>query len=378
MSLSGYDFSEAVGYHYGRFPPKTLDYKRLMPSLAAASAALARYDALLRTLHSSEVLLAPLRRREAVISSRIEGTVATLDEILKFEAEDEGEAHGEDDLKYRRDILEVFSYSRAMGHAQRLMSEGLPLSGRLLREAHSRLLFFGRGADKQPGNFKIEQNYVVDQPKRKVLFVPAGMEDFDQRIEDFEEYMNRNGDVPLLQTAIAHAEFESLHPFKDGNRRLGRMLITLMLWDKGLITAPYFYVSGCIEQSKDDYISRLRAISADDDWTSWCEFFFNVIEMQAEESAQTAAGIRELYEQMKEVFRETTGSQWSINALDYVFSKPVFRLSAFAAQSGIPRQTAYRIASTLAENELLSMIEAAAGRRSAIYAFEPLLSLARA
>lgn len=292
MSAQGYDFADAVEYHYGGFPPRNLDYERLAPALTEATAALARYDAFLKTLHSSEVLLAPLRRREAVISSRIEGTIATLDEVLKYEAE---QSDDDDSLKYRHEVLEVFSYSRALNHAQRLMSEGLPLSARLLRQTHSRLLFFGRGADKQPGTFKTDQNYVVDQENKKILFVPAGISEFERHFTRFEEYMNEDELVPLVRTAISHAEFESLHPFKDGNGRLGRMLITLMLWNKGLIAEPHFYVSGCIERHRDEYIRRLRAISADGQWTEWCEFFFNVIKEQAEENSEIATEIRNLY-----------------------------------------------------------------------------------
>lgn len=369
---------EAVPYHYGKFPPNNLDFARLAPSLARASAALAKYDALLNTLHNSEVLLAPLRRREAVISSRIEGTVATLDEILKYEADEVDETESPDDAtNYRREVLEVFSYARAMNHAQKLMREGLPISGRLLKNTHGRLLIFGRGADKQPGEFKTDQNYIVDPNRRKILFVPVDMKNFNEAIKNFENYVNEDSPLPILQTAIAHAEFESIHPFKDGNGRLGRILITLMLWDKGLISAPHFYISGSIENQKDQYLDLLRAVSQNDAWTEWCEFFFDLISQQAFENVEIANRIRSLYEKMKDAFRSATASQWSITALDFVFSTPVFRNSRFTSSSGIPKQTAHRITSALQESGLLTVIEPAAGRRSALYAFEPLLSIAR-
>lgn len=371
------DLSDAVAYHYGKFPPKSLDYERMTPSIAAASAALAKYDALLKTLHSSELLLAPLRRREAIISSRIEGTVATLDEILKYEAEEHPE--GISDSIYRREVLEVYSYTRAMNHAQRLIKEGLPLSSRLLRNAHSYLLLFGRGADKRPGEFKIEQNYVVDAAKKKVLFIPTDIEHFQDVMKRLEEYMNtENKHIPILQTAISHAEFESIHPFRDGNGRLGRMLITLMLWTTDLISAPHFYISGCVERHKDEYVNRLRNVSKSDEWTDWCIFFCNLITEQSVENCSIADSIRTLYENMKEVFRKVTASQWSISALDFIFSKPVFRNSVFTAQSGIPKQTAHRITSALVEERLLTVVEKASGRRAALYAFEPLLAITRA
>lgn len=376
MAAFDLDLSEAAIYHYGQFPPTSLDFEKLMPSVASASAALAKYDALLQTLHSSELLLAPLRRREAVISSRIEGTIATLDEILEYEAGDTFE--GEEPSETRREVLEVFSYTRAMNYAQKLMTDGLPLSGRLMREAHGRLLFFGRGADKHPGAFKNEQNFVVDGARRKVLFVPVDMENFDAAITAFENYVNGNQHIPLLQTAIAHAEFESIHPFRDGNGRLGRMLITLMLWDKKIIADPHFYISGCIERHRDEYVDRLRRVSEAAEWTEWCAFFLDLIIEQAEENCEIANSIHSLYEEMKEVFRETTGSQWAIHALDFVFSKPIFRNSVFTSQSGIPKQTAHRIANALASAGLLKTVEHASGRRSAMYTFEPLLSITRA
>lgn len=378
MTGREYDMREAVPYHYGKFPPHNLDFARLAPSLARASAALAKYDALLNTLHNSEVLLAPLRRREAVISSRIEGTVATLDEILKYEADEVDETESPDDeTNYRREVLEVFSYARAMNHAQKLMREGLPLSGRLLKNTHGRLLIFGRGADKQPGEFKTDQNYIVDPTRNKILFIPVDMKNLNEAIKNFENYINEDNPLPILQTAIAHAEFESIHPFKDGNGRLGRILITLMLWDKGLISAPYFYISGSIENQKDQYLDLLRAVSQNDAWTEWCEFFLDLISQQAAENVEIANRIRSLYEKMKDTFRIVTSSQWSITALDFVFSTPVFRNSRFTSSSGIPKQTAHRITSALQESGLLTVIEPAAGRRSALYAFEPLLSIAR-
>jgi Fic family protein len=370
------DFTGATNYHYDKFPPRSLDFAVLAPSLSRASAALARYDALLRTLHSSEVMLAPLRRREAVISSRIEGTIATLEEVLRYEAEEEDDAA--EGSTHRGEVLEVFSYSRAMSQAQRAMKDGLPLSGRLLKQAHSRLLFFGRGADKRPGDFKTDQNYIVDHGRKKVLFVPVSAEALPNYFAAFEQFMNEDHPIPLLQVALSHAEFESLHPFRDGNGRLGRMLITLMLWNKGLIAAPHFYVSGCIEKERDGYIDSLRAISVNNAWTEWCAFFFHIIEEQAKENIAIAESIRNLYEEMKGRFRAVTASQWSINALDFIFAKPIFRNSAFTSQSGIPRQTAHRITSVLAQNGLLSVVEPASGRRPALYAFDPLLDLARA
>ncbi len=373
-----YDISEAVPYHYGKFPPKSLNYEYLTPALTEAVASVAKYDALLDTVHNSDVLLAPLRRREAVISSRIEGTIATLEEVLRYEASEDTENGKEPDQPARQEVLEVFSYHRALNHAQKLIENGLPISSRLLREAHSRLLFFGRGADKTPGRFKTDQNYIVDKKNKKILFVPISVDKLEDGISKLEQYINDEKNIPLIQTAISHAEFESLHPFKDGNGRLGRMLITLMMWNRRTISAPHFYISDSIETRRDEYIDQLRKVSEEDSWTEWCIFFFEIIKKQAEENISIANSIRALYEDMKEEFRDQTGSQWSINALDFVFSQPVFRNSSFVKRSGIPTGTAHRIVKTLSDGGLLTIVEESSGRRPATYAFEPLLRLASA
>jgi Fic family protein len=373
--LADYIFDQAVNYHYGKFPPLKLDSAALLQPLTKASAALARYDATLANLPNKDLFLAPLRRQEAVISSRIEGTIASLDEVLKFEAEEEREAGR---AMPRAEVLEVSSYIRALAHAQKLMDEGLPLCGRLMREAHSQLLFTGRGADKQPGQFKTEQNYVVDRARKKVLFVPISADKLAGGMAELEKFVNDESVEPLLQTAIAHVEFEALHPFKDGNGRLGRMLLTLSLWSRGLIGVPHFYVSSTIEERRDEYLDRLRLVSADDQWTEWCIFFLAVVEKQAFANLETAEKIRTLYEDMKERFRRELASQWSVTALDFIFGKPVFQNSTFTLHAGIPRPTAARFAKILSEKGLLTTIEPAAGRRPAIYAFEPLLQIVRA
>ncbi len=379
-SISGFSFDEAIPYHVNAFPPKSLDYARIINRLGTASSALARYDTRLEGLHNKELLLAPLRNTEAVVSSRMEGTVATLDEVLKIQADaddagDEDTGHGD---RYRTEAIEVYSYTRAMKHAQKLITDGLPICSRVIREAHSRLLFFGRGADKTPGHFKSDQNYVVDQRARKVLFVPISHVKLESGVATLEKYLNDDTVDPLIQTAIAHVEFEALHPFKDGNGRLGRMLIPLNLWQKGKIHAPHFYVSGALEARREEYLDRLRAVSAEDAWTEWVVFFLEAMEEQAYINIAITDRIAALYEDMKEHFRETLSSQWSPVALDYVFGKPVFWNSNFTSTSGIPAQTAHRLSRLLVDSGLLTVVEPASGRRAALLSFQPLLEIVRA
>lgn len=375
--IQGYDASDAVEYHYHCFPPKDIDYQRLARPLTAATSALARYDAKLETLHNKELLLAPLRNAEAVVSSRIEGTIATLDEILKIQADDEDDG-GDDHSAYRQEAIEVYSYTRAVKYAQQTIERGiLPISSRLIREAHSRLLFFGRGADKTPGQFKREQNYVADKRNKKILFIPVSVEALDTGFADLERYIHDESVEPLIQTAVMHAEFEALHPFKDGNGRLGRMLIPLNLWQRGIIHAPHLYVSAAIEERREEYVDRLRDVSASGDWNDWIAFFLEILERQAVLNMQITDQIGLLYAEMQARFREILNSQWAPLAVDYVFGKPVFRNSAFTAAAGIPSQTAHRITRQLVESGILTVVEQASGRRAALLSFQPLLEIVR-
>lgn len=370
------DLGQAVHYHLGRFPPVALDYRRLMPGLLGATAALARYDQMLRGLHNSELFLAPLRGQEAVVSSRMEGTISTLDEILQMEAE-----YGEDDAgaarEFLSDAVETVLYRRALNTAQARLEQGQMLSESLLKSLHHQLLSLGRGARKSPGMYKHQQNYIGERGSRKVSFVPVAPEHLASGMHALFALMN-DGAIPvLLRTSLAHAEFEALHPFEDGNGRLGRMLITLMLWQGGAIGTPHFYVSRYLEDHKDEYLARLRAVSADDDWAGWCLFFFAAVEEQATANLATAQDIQGLYDEMKERFAALLASKYAIAALDYLFTNPVFGNSRFTREAGIPPQTAARFSRVLLAHGLLQVVREPAGQRSAVYRFESLMAKVR-
>jgi Fic family protein len=369
------DMTDAVQYHYGHFPPAQLDYGRLVPQLVKATDAIARYDQMLKNMHNSEILLRPLRSQEAVISSRMEGTVSTIDEILRYEADLEDDSS--DGRQTRSEVVETFFYQQALKEAQSAVETGQPVSQHLIRSAHQRLLSFGRGAALSPGRFKTEQNYLADRSRRKILFVPISPERLQEGLDGLFQYIANSQEVPLIKAAISHVEFEALHPFKDGNGRIGRMLITLLLWTSNVISQPHFYISGFFEENKDQYIDIMREVSASNDWTSWCHFFLEAIEKQAFKNLEVAENIRQLYERMKTEFREALASKWSLNALDYVFTNPVFRNNRFTRDSGIPLSSAIRITKTLQERGHLRVLEEPSGRRPAMFAFEALLQVVR-
>ncbi|MDR3391016.1 MAG: Fic/DOC family N-terminal domain-containing protein [Sulfuriferula sp.] len=375
ISTTELNFDGAVKYHYNKFPPINLDYGKLVGQLVKATDAIARYDQMLKSMHNSEILLAPLRNQEAVISSRMEGTVSTMDEILQYEADYDEDVASAADI--RSEVIETILYQRALKNAQKAIESGQPLSQFLLKAAHQQLLSWGRGASKSPGQYKIEQNYLAEKNKRNILFVPVSPERLQEGLDSLFKYIEKSPDPVLIKAAIAHVEFEALHPFKDGNGRIGRMLITLMLWKLGVITAPHYYISGYFEENKDMYIDSMRRVSEHDDWTSWCIFFLGAVEDQAIRNLEIAENISSLYEEMKIKFSSLLASKWSVNALDFMFTNPVFRNNKFTNQSGIPSASAARFTRVLLDNGLIILAEEASGRRPALLRFEPLMQLVR-
>ena len=371
--LKNYDHSQAVNYHYGRFPPAELDYGRLIEPLARAQDAISRYDQMLLSLPNSELLLAPLRYNEAVISSRIEGTISTVDEVMIYEADPSGDGKSAP----RSDAVEVLLYKVVMRRAQDAVAAGYPINQDLIKNAHQLLLSFGRGASKNPGSYKEQQNYIGDDRRKVILFKPIDPIQLAPAMSSLLDFIENSRMLNLFKVAIAHVEFEALHPFNDGNGRIGRILITLLLWKFGLIHKPHFYISAYFEEHRDAYIELMRSVSSDDDWTGWTEYFLEAIASQAEANRHTAQKILTLYEDMKEPFREITGSKWYLTAQDSIFEFPIFKNSQLIERSEIPKHAATRITKLLYENGLLHELRPASGRQGAIYVFEPLMDIVR-
>ena len=362
----------AVRYHTGHFPPEDrLEWRELIPHIGPATTALARYDGVLAAVPNPGVLLAPLTTQEAVLSSRIEGTQATMGEVLQFEAGKEP-----DSPERRDDIHEVLNYRTAMRQAETSM-ETLPLSQRVIREAHGVLLSGVRGQGKSPGSYRRIPNWIgppgctVDEAR----FVPVEANELPEAMDAWERYIHTETPDKLVQLAVLHAEFEALHPFLDGNGRLGRMLVPLFLWQAGLIRAPMFYISAYFEARRDAYYDGLLAVSRDDDWTGWCRFFLDAVRLQAEDNLARAQGILELYDTMKGRTIALTRSQYAIYALDWIFERPIFRAADFVSQAAVPTPTARRILSVLREAGILTTLLEARGRRSAVLAFPQLLDI---
>lgn len=364
------DISSSISYHYNKFPPN-LDYTQLIKPLTRATESLARYDQMLKRMHNNAILLAPLRSQEAVLTSRMEGTISTIDEILEYDATYKDNKEN----IVRDDTIETLLYSRSMNNTQNAIEGGQKLSSFLLRQAHQTLLSYGRGRNKNPGQFKTEQNYIGD--KSNILFTPISPENLHNGLDNLFDYIDNSDEIDLIKTAIAHLEFEALHPFKDGNGRIGRMLITLMLWSSKLISEPYFYVSHYLEENKQLYLETMRNVSKNNDWNAWCIFFFDAIHYQSIRNLEMADKILELYESMKIPFAHALSSKWNIQVLDVIFARPIFNNNHLTEISQVSKQSATRFTKSLLQHELIHIITPPSGSRGALYSFEPLLKLVR-
>ena len=362
----------AVHYHAGRFPPEDLDWRALVPSIGPAVEAVARYDGMLAAIPNPDVLLAPLATREAMLSSRIEGTRTTVEEALRFAARREAVAP-----ERRDDAQEVLNYRAAMRRAEEML-EALPLSQRVVREAHRVLLAGARGAHAAPGEYRRTPNWIGPPgcAPEDARFVPVEAHRIAGAMSAWERFMHGEAPDRLVQLAILHAEFEALHPFLDGNGRVGRMLVPLFLWRSGLIARPVFYVSAYLEAHRGAYYDGLLAVSRDDDWTGWCLFFLEAVRAQAEDNLEKTRAILDLHDDMKRRVPDMIRSQYAVRALDRIFQDPVFRAADFVAGAGIPAATARRILGVLSRNGVLETIEPGRGRRTAVLAFRRILDIA--
>jgi len=353
-------------------PRECLDWAELVPLIARANRAIARYDGIVQGLVNPSVLLSPLAAREAVLSSMIEGTQTTLEELLEFEADPrKGSGPRYDDVR------EVMNYRHAMAAAVEELKTR-PLSLNLLLRIHFILMDSVRGRDKRRGEFRREQNWIgpPNTPIEMATFVPPPYAALAELLDNLERYFHAEDKDRLVQAALIHGQFELIHPFLDGNGRAGRMLIPLFLFAAEVISVPAFYMSAYLEAHRDEYYERLRRLSREDDFQGWVNFFLRAVISQAEEDGEKARRILALYDRMKEHVAEVTRSQFAIRVLDVMFDHPIFSSPQFVARSGVPKASGVRILNALTRNGILRIVRPARGRRGTVYAFPELIEIA--
>lgn len=364
-----------VRYHSGQFPPQNLDLQRLLPLIGPAHAEIARYEGMLKGLPNASVLLSPLASQEAVLSSRIEGTQTTLTELLTFEAEGD---LSDESTPAKADIREVLNYRLALYAAIDMLKE-IPLSQRLVRDAHEVLMQGVRGYNKAPGKYRrLPDTCWIGPPGSTIetaRYIPCPVEELNSAMDALESYMHQGAPDTLVQLAISHAEFEAIHPFLDGNGRMGRLLVPLFMFTKELLASPSFYVSEYLESHREEYYDRLLAVSRDGDWTGWCVFFLTALTEQARAYQQKIHDLLKLYDERKEQIVEATHSQYSGRMLDWIFTRPIFQTTDFVKSSDIPEPAARHILRVLRDRGLLREIIKARGRLPATLAFADLLNI---
>jgi Fic family protein len=234
-----------------------------------------------------------------------------------------------------------------------------------------------RGQDKEPGSFRAEQNWIG--PKGCVIdnanFVPPAPMILMEHMEAWERYIAGEDLDPLIQAAIVHAQFEIIHPFIDGNGRIGRLLIPLFLFCKERIHTPMFYLSGYLESNRDEYYGQLRGITDRGEWNEWVLFFLRAVTEQANTNIAAATDIYALYERMKTEIRDTTHSQHSALLVDVLFQTPIFRISHMEAGGTIPAASAHKVVQQLVASGHVRQIRQGKGRRPSLFVFPELLNI---
>jgi len=355
--------------------PRTgLDWERLIPQIGAANRALARYDGVLQGVPNPEILLSPLTTQEAVLSSRIEGTRATFDEVLKFEA-------GEDvpEEERRLDIQEVINYRRAL-HTAEAALQHRPFNLSLLRELHAILLDGVRGRDKGRGRFRTVQNYIAPPEAgiEQALFIPPEPNRVMEYMDNWEKYYHADEPDALVQLAIVHAQFEIIHPFVDGNGRLGRMLVPLFLFERAVLSRPMFYLSAYFERHRDEYYALLRGLDGPESWDRWIAFFLRALVEQAGANSEKAQGILDLYARLKEEILPLTHSRYAVPLLDHLFRQPIFAPGSLFDLRGMPsKPMVMGLLRKLRNAGIVSVLREARGRRSQILALTELVNLSQ-
>ncbi len=351
-------------------PPKDLDWGMLVPLIGKANAALARYDGLLQSVPNPAVLLAPLTTQEAVLSSRIEGTQATLEDVLAYEAKRQAPPRME------ADVQEVLNYRAALEHGMDLLQKR-PFGVNLLRSMHNVLMEGVRGQNKGRGELRRIQNWIgaPGSTIETATFVPPAPQQIMPALGALEHYYHSTDKDSIVQLGILHAQFEIIHPFLDGNGRIGRLIIPLYLADKGLLSQPMFYISAHFEAHRQRYYERLQAITQADDWHGWTMFFLEAVIAQAQRGSEQVRAVLALYDTMKVQIVAVTRSQYAVFILDFLFARPIFSSSDFAAAISTTTRTAQRLLKLLSEADLITQTEPPSGSRSAMFAFPALLDI---
>ena len=341
----------------------------LQRALEAATLALGRLDAVSLLLPDDTVFLYAYVRKEAVLSSQIEGTQSTLSDLLRFELEDAPGVPFED-------VVEVSNYVAALDHGLRRLGEGFPLSNRLIREIHAVLLSRGRGSGKAPGEFRRSQNWIGGTRPGNADFVPPPHTAVPDCMAALERFCHADDGLPsLVRAGLAHVQFETIHPFLDGNGRVGRLLVALLLCNAGALRQPLLYLSLYLKQHRSRYYELLNRVRLTGDWEEWLAFFLEGVQVTAEGAVATSRRLAETFAADRAAIERGAGRRAgsALRVLDALKTRPVLSLAEACNRSGLSFPAAASAMQTLAGHGIVRELT---GRpRNRLFCYDRYLSI---
>lgn len=347
-------------------PPLELS-SDLSLSLSEADMALGRLDGIVGVVPDLDLFVGMYVRREAVLSSQIEGTQSSLGDLLQEELEPAPDV--------LTDVQDIVRYVAAMNYGLDRL-DSLPLSLRLIREIHAELLDSGRGSTAAPGDFRKTQNWIGPQGATlsTATFVPPSVPEMKNALDAFEKFLHQSQELPtLVEVGLAHAQFETIHPFLDGNGRVGRLLITLLLVERGVLGRPLLYLSHYFKLHRLQYYDRLTAVRLEGDWEGWIKFFLEGVSTTAAEATLTAKRIFELRERHRQMILGQNMGQHTLTLLSELFRRPVIDVKRAAEIMGTSFATANGVVSKM---EAIGILRETTGqKRFRKYRYEPYVEL---
>jgi Fic family protein len=350
-------------------PTPALDLQGLLTLYDTARGAVGRLDGVTTILPSAPLFLFMYVRKEALLSSQIEGTQSSLSDLLLFENEE---------IPYvpLDDVAEVSNYVAAMEHGLKRLREGFPLSLRLIREMHAILLHSGRGASKQPGEFRRSQNWIGGTRPGNALFVPPPPDRLNECLDAFEKFLHVDDPQlpPLIKAGLAHVQFETIHPFLDGNGRLGRLLITLMLCEASALREPILYLSLYFKARRSDYYRLLQEVRENGAWEAWMEYFLTGVRETASQAVDTAREIMTLFDEDRAAIQTLGRSAASAFRIhDLLQRRPLVTIQAASKQLKLSLPTIGKSLEHLIE---LGIVRELTGKqRRRVFAYRKYLSV---
>ena len=333
-------------------PPNLAPSWELTEAVARATGTLRELAGLAHTLPNEQLLIRPFLQREAVLSSRIEGTQTTLPQLILFEA---GQG-GEESAEVLPDTQEVVNYVRALYYGLDRLNT-LPVSLPLLCEVHGVLMRGVRGADKTPGDFRRVQNWIGGATAERARFVPPPVPEMKAALYDFEKFLHAPSSLPfLVRLACVHYQFEAIHPFLDGNGRVGRLLLSLMLCAEGVLPRPLLYLSGYFERHRRAYYDGLLAVSQGGEWEAWILYFLRGIDEQGQDAAHRAALLLALRETYRQRLHEAGATASVQKLIEQLFITPAITTARAGKVLDVSKRTARLSIEKLVEAQILQEV----------------------